>query len=148
MRIMKTKYPVKRPLAGFTLLEVLIAVLVLSVGLLGLAGLQATGLKTNHSAYMRSQAVSYGYDILDRMRANRLSALSGTYNIAMGAGAPAGTSIAQTDLREWKTLITGQLPSGDASANVNGGLATVVVQWDDSRAQGSNTATITIQTEL
>ena len=109
MRIMKTKYPVKRPLAGFTLLEVLISVLVLSVGLLGLAGLQATGLKTNHSAYMRSQAVSYGYDILDRMRANRLSALSGTYNIAMGAGAPAGTSIAQTDLREWKNLIAGHL---------------------------------------
>ncbi|MGI9320547.1 MAG: type IV pilus modification protein PilV, partial [Thiogranum sp.] len=140
---MKTKNPVKQPLAGFTLLEVLISVLVLSVGLLGLAGLQATGMKTNHSAYMRSQAVSYGYDILDRMRANRLSALSGTYNIAMGAGAPAGTSIAQTDLREWKALIAGQLPSGDASANVNGGTVTVVVQWDDSRADGSNTETIT-----
>ena len=148
MQIMKTTRPVQRSLAGFTLLEVLISVLVLSVGLLGLAGLQATGLKTNHSAYMRSQAVSYGYDILDRMRANRLSALSGTYNIAMGAGAPAGSSIAQTDLREWKTLITGQLPSGDASANVNGGLATIIVQWDDSRADGNSTEKITIQTEL
>jgi type IV pilus assembly protein PilV len=148
MRILKKTNPVKQPLAGFTLIEVLIAVLVLSVGLLGLAGLQATGLKTNHSAYMRSQAVAYGYDVIDRMRANRLSALSGTYNIAMGAGAPSGTSIAQTDLREWKALIAGELPVGDASANVNGGTVTVVVQWDDSRADGSNTETITVQTEL
>lgn len=148
MTITKSTNPYRKPLAGFTLLEVLIAVLVLSVGLLGLAGLQATGMKTNHSAYMRSQAVAYGYDILDRMRANRLSALSGTYNIAMGASAPGGTSMAQTDLREWKTLIAGHLPSGDASANVNGGIATVVVQWDDSRADGNSTENITIQTEL
>jgi len=148
MQILKKTNPVKRPPAGFTLIEVLIAVLILSVGLLGLAGLQATGLKTNHSAYMRSQAVAYGYDILDRMRANRLSALSGGYNIGMGAGAPGGTSIAQTDLSEWKALIAGQLPSGDASANVNGGTVTVIVQWDDSRADGSNTETITVQTEL
>ena len=148
MRILNNTNPVRQPPAGFTLIEVLIAMLILSVGLLGLAGLQATGLKTNHSAYMRSQAVAYGYDILDRMRANRLSALSGGYNIGMGAGAPGGTSIAQTDLSEWKALIAGQLPSGDASANVNGGIATVVVQWDDSRADGSNTETITIQTEL
>jgi type IV pilus assembly protein PilV len=148
MRILKKTNPVKHLLAGFTLIEVLIAMLILSVGLLGLAGLQATGLKTNHSAYMRSQAVAYGYDILDRMRANRLSALSGGYNIGMGAGAPGSTSIAQTDLSEWKALIAGQLPSGDASANVNGGIVTVIVQWDDSRAQGSNTETITVQTEL
>ena len=57
MQIFNKTTPVKQPLAGFTLLEVLIAMLILSVGLLGLAGLQATGIKTNHSAYMRSQAV-------------------------------------------------------------------------------------------
>jgi type IV pilus assembly protein PilV len=148
MKVLIKTTPVSRALAGFTLLEVLIAVLVLSVGLLGLAGLQATGIKANHSAYMRSQAVAYGYDIIDRMRANRLSALSGGYNIAIGAGAPAGSSIAQSDLREWKTLVAAHLPVGDASANVNGGTVTVVVQWDDSRAEGSTTQTITVQTEL
>ena len=148
MQILNKRKPVKQPLAGFTLLEVLIAMLILSVGLLGLAGLQATGIKNNHSAYMRSQAVAFGYDIIDRMRANRLSALSGGYNIAMGSGAPSGSSIAQTDLRQWKNLIAGHLPTGDASANVNGGTVTVVVQWDDSRADGSSTETITVQTEL
>jgi type IV pilus assembly protein PilV len=148
MKVLNKTTSVSHALAGFTLLEVLIAVLVLSVGLLGLAGLQATGIKTNHSAYMRSQAVAYGYDIIDRMRANRLSALSGSYNIAIGAGAPAGSSIAQTDLREWKNLVAAHLPVGDASANINGGTVTVVVQWDDSRAEGSTTETITVQTEL
>ena len=148
MRISNNTSTVRHSTAGFTLLEVLIAMLILSVGLLGLAGLQATGIKNNHSAYMRSQAVTYGYDIIDRMRANRLSALSGGYNIALGAGAPSGSSIAQTDLRQWKNLIAAQLPIGDASANVNGGTVTVVVQWDDSRADGNVTESITVQTEL
>ena len=148
MRIPNSTICIKQPPTGFTMLEVLIAMLILSVGLLGLAGLQATGIKNNHSAYMRSQAVVYGYDIIDRMRANRQSALSGGYNIAMGAGAPTGSSITQTDLRQWKFLIAAHLPAGDASANVNGGTVTVVVQWDDSRADGNVTESITVQTEL
>jgi type IV pilus assembly protein PilV len=137
--------------AGFTLLEVMVAVLVLSIGLLGLAGLQATGIRNNHSAYMQSQAISYGYDIIDRMRANRLSALSGTYNIAIGDSAPSGTTVAATDLREWKNLIQANLLTGDASANVNGGVVTVIVQWDDRRAEGVDAESlknITVQTEL
>ena len=116
--------------------------------LLGLSGLQTGSLRNNHSAFLRSQATVVSNDIIDRMRANRLSALSGSYNIAIGAGAPAGSSIAQTDLREWKNLVAAHLPVGDASANVNGGTVTVVVQWDDSRAEGSTTQTITVQTEL
>ena len=56
--------------AGFTLIEVLIAMLVLAVGLLGLAGLQATSLRNNQSAYNRSQATQLAYDLADRMRAN------------------------------------------------------------------------------
>ena len=49
-----------RGTAGFTLLEVLVAVVVLSVGLLGLASLQVNGLRFNHSAYMRTQATLFG----------------------------------------------------------------------------------------
>lgn len=55
---------------GFTLLEVLVALLVLSIGLLGLAALQTVGLKFNHQSYQRTQAVILAYDIIDRIRAN------------------------------------------------------------------------------
>ena len=55
---------------GFTLIEVLIAMIILAVGLLGLAGLQATTLKNNQSAYNRIKATQLAYDIADRMRAN------------------------------------------------------------------------------
>src|SRR5664280_455779 len=64
------KIPTMNKNSGFTLLEVLIAMLVLAVGLLGLAGLQATSLRNNQSAYNRSQATQLAYDLADRMRNN------------------------------------------------------------------------------
>jgi len=56
--------------SGLTLIEVLVALFVLSIGLLGLAGLQTTGSKFNNSAYLRTQAYIQAYDIADRMRNN------------------------------------------------------------------------------
>jgi type IV pilus assembly protein PilV len=56
--------------AGFTLIEVMVAILVLSIGLLGLAFLQGTGHSFNTDAYARTQATMLAYDIVDRMRAN------------------------------------------------------------------------------
>ncbi len=73
-----------RNVNGFSLLEVLIALLVLSIGLLGLAGLQGTGLRYNHSAYLRSQATFQTYDMADRMRANLRGVQQGDYNNVSG----------------------------------------------------------------
>jgi type IV pilus assembly protein PilV len=56
--------------SGFSLIEILIAIVIASIGLLGLASMQATGLKNNQSAYQRSQATVLAYDYADRMRAN------------------------------------------------------------------------------
>lgn len=55
---------------GLTLLEILIALVVLSVGLLGIAGMQATGLRNNHAAYTKTQATALAVDMADRIRAN------------------------------------------------------------------------------
>src|SRR5690606_3260878 len=66
-----------RPQHGFSLIEVLVALLVLSVGLLGLAMLQIEGLKHNTDAYYRTQATVLAYDIIDRMRANSDAAKNG-----------------------------------------------------------------------
>ena len=66
---------------GFTLLEVLIAVVILSVGLLGLAALQATSLKSNHASLTRSQIAILSYDMVDRMRANMPAVRLGDYDL-------------------------------------------------------------------
>jgi type IV pilus modification protein PilV len=65
---------------GFSLFEVLIALVVLSVGLLGLASLQTNTLKFNQGAYLRTQATNLAYDMADRMRANRAAAIANAYD--------------------------------------------------------------------
>ena len=116
---------------GFTLLEVLVALIVLSVGLLSLAGMQVIGLRTNHSAYMRTQATIQSYDIVDRMRANIVGVREGRYdkpavndskgilhaNCKTTSGCSGGQSqkaqeMAEHDLFEWNQAITDVLPSG------------------------------------
>lgn len=69
----------RRLQVGFNLLEVLIATLVLSLGLLGLAGLQMTSLKTTQNAALKQDATFILYDLLERMRSNRQAVLAGSY---------------------------------------------------------------------
>lgn len=123
---------------GATLIEVLIAVLILSIGLLGLASLQVNSLRFNHSAYLRSQATILAYDITDRMRANRDAALAGTYDIIIGDAPPAGVTVAETDLQEWRALLAAQLPGGTGGVDTVPAtdIATVTIQWDDTRGEG------------
>lgn len=131
---------------GFSLLEVLVTLVIISVGLLGLAGLQAVGLKNNQSALLRSQATCLAYDIIDRMRANRQAALAENYNIALDA-TPSGSGIVSTDLIDWKTNLDQFLPDGDGSVTVtDAGVVTVQVRWNDARVTGGS-ATSTFQTQ-
>jgi len=115
----------KKSNKGFTLLEVLIAVLVLSIGLLGLAGLQLTGLRNNHSAQLRGQATQFAYDMVDQMRANPVGMGASAYNSPTAtATASCLTSIpatgctpaqmAEQDMFEWAANIAAALPDGDA----------------------------------
>jgi type IV pilus assembly protein PilV len=89
---------------GFTLVELLIAQLVLSIGMLGIAALFAESLQASRSAQVRTQAVSIAADLADRIRANHVSG---------GAYAGTGTGArAIADLAEWNALIATQLPRG------------------------------------
>lgn len=132
---------------GLTLIEVLIAVLVLSIGLLGLAGLQATSLQFNHSSNLRSQATNLAYEMTDRMRANRDAALNGQYNLAIDAATPGTGTVPGADLAAWRTALATRLPSGEGSVAVDtDGIATIVVRWDDSRgAEAPLVFTLTTQ---
>ena len=134
---------------GFTLIEVLVAVLVLSIGLLGLAALQTESLRTNHSAHYRSQATFLTYDIIDRMRANRAAALAGNYNLALGATVT-GTATAAMDITDWKDRLAEALPEGDGSISVATatGVVDIIVQWNDERAAGEAEQQFSLQTQL
>ena len=125
--------PVPSSRAGFSLLEVLIALLVTSVGLLGLAALQVVSLKQNHNAYLRSQATFLAHDMVERLRANRQQAFTGAYDVSFGD--TGGSGLAATDLTQWQASIDAMLPAGDGAVDVDGasGLATVSVRWDDAR---------------
>jgi type IV pilus assembly protein PilV len=125
---------------GFSLIEVLVALVVLSVGLLGLAALQSTATQFNASAYTRSQATLLAYDIADRIRANRQAALGGAYTSPYPgtaptcADVPAGT-VAQQDLIAWRRALACSLPSGTGEVAFNAGtqVLTIRVRWDESR---------------
>lgn len=146
--------------SGFTLLEVLVAMLVLSIGLLGLAGLMAASMRNNESAYHSTQATWLAYDILDRIRANRVAALAGAYNGAsLGSPAtcsttPATGSIAAKDIGNWKNAIACALPAGDGAIAVttsgaNQDRLRVTVQWNDSRAtSGSSAQQVVVESQL
>lgn len=134
---------------GFSMIEVLVTVLILAIGLLGLAGLQSTALRSNHSAYLRSQATVLAYDITDRMRANRTAALNGGYDV--GLGAPTGSGMPAEDLVAWKNNLLEMLPAGDGTVTrAAGGRFTITVQWDDSRGenQDGTTKQIELRTDL
>lgn len=114
---------------GFSLIEALIAIVLVSIGLLGMAGMQMTGLRNNQTAYYRSQATILSNDILDRIRANR--AVMASY--AVGMGTPAGSGIVLTDLSEWKATIAAELPLGDGSVAVIGNTVTVTIKWIEDK---------------
>lgn len=129
-------WPARQHGVGFV--EVLIAAFILAVSLLGLARLEAANYSGNHSSQLRSQAMVLAYDMVDRMRANRVAAAAGSYNIAVGTAAPTGTGVVATDLQQWKANMAAALPQGDGAVTQGGASSTrflVSVQWDDSRGQ-------------
>jgi type IV pilus assembly protein PilV len=131
---------------GTTLVETLVALLVLSIGLLGVAGMQMSSLQNNRGAHLRSQAQVLAYDIADRMRANRTVALAGGYKIALGATVANTGTIATIDLSDWKGSLATTLPAGDGQVDliVGSPLAVITVSWKDS----IGTQTFTTRTRI
>ncbi len=143
---------------GVSLIEVLVSLFIFSIGMLGLAGLQGTALKTADSANMRATAAVLSHEILESMRANRKAALANAYDLQLTAQAPDSpakdcdtescneTQLAAYDLYNWwNKIVNGnntenKFPSGDASIAVANGIATVTIQWNDARADSFKSA--------
>lgn len=131
---------------GFTLIEVLMALLIMAIGLLGLANLQIISLKNSQSAYNRSQATLIAYDVIDRMRLNStvtqfyLTTLVGTQLTAIQTqcsqcrdlnAACTPTQIAILDLCEWQLQLS-KLPLGAiGSIHKNNELFELSIVWYD-----------------
>ncbi|MFU2328722.1 type IV pilus modification protein PilV [Pseudomonas sp. NFX98] len=118
---------------GMTLIEVLVALLILSVGLLGAAAFQLNALKYTDSARMTSQASFIAYDMMDRIRANSASdytvtpPTSGNLNIAR-----------DQDLYDFTSnIVNFGGPTATGSIALNQRVYTITITWDDSRAANS-----------
>jgi len=138
---------------GSSLIEVLVTMIIVSLGLLGQAGLVAMSSKANNSAFMRSQATLLTYDILERLRLNRSLAIAGNFNIhyaVSGAdpsdSVPSGTAIQNVELRDWKANIEKALSSGDGQVDVDSnGNVTIDIRLCEV-AKGVDCSTLTNQT--
>ncbi|CAD85661.1 MULTISPECIES: type IV pilus modification protein PilV [Nitrosomonas] len=127
--------------AGVSMIEVLVSIIILSIGLLGMAGLQTAGLKSNHSASFRSTASMMAYNILDSMRANRVVAGAGGYNHSLSEEDASETETKveaeaeiPEDIKNWLKELALRLPEGLGSIDVDAdNKVTVLIQWDDSR---------------
>lgn len=145
---MNPRFPTTRPCStasGFTLIEVLIAVIVLSIGLLGLASLQTTGLRNNQDAYARTVATTLANDMADRMRANMAGFEAGNYNNTEAYNSLCETvsgcspqDMAQHDTFLWNQALA-TLPSGQGIVAINARIVTVTVFWDNARTGATGT---------
>jgi type IV pilus assembly protein PilV len=114
--------------AGFTLLEVLVAVIVLSIGLLGAAGLQAKSQQYSRSAYLNTQATVLAHDMLERMRANPQGLLleaayddpaATQHSSCFSLSGCSVAEMAENDMYEWATDIAQKIPGGKAAVCID-----------------------------
>lgn len=138
------RMPSARHQSGVGLIEVLIAVLIVSIGFLGVAALQVMSLSTNNSAMARSMATVSTYSILDAMRADRTNAVGGKYNATVKAGScpAAGSTLTSRQLNVWCVQLGSNLGAADSTTGKvdcsSKGDCTITITFDDSRSGGSN----------
>lgn len=131
--------------AGTSLIEVVVTVLVLATGLLAMGALQTRSLQFNQSAFMRSQANIYAYDITDRIRLNRgdRSANVTAYNVDYDADAPSTNARASEDITAWRNAMKKVLPDAkgkiscaNADAVVTTRICTISIKWSEASLFG------------
>lgn len=136
---------------GFSLLEVLIATVVLAIGLVGIASLQLTSSVRTESSLHRGHAAELAREIFERMRVNYVEAKAGNYDIVTlpvitlnCEGATTNCTPEQMrdhDLRVWSARVAGLLPGSDASITTspddgeNPVTIGIAMQWDQSRGE-------------
>jgi len=118
---------------GSTLVEVLVTVLIISLGLLGMARLQTAALVHSHDAWLQGEAVRLSAQMLDQMRANRSAALAGCYDHPASACDAGSDAIqrAQTELQRWLHTVDRRLPAASAQINQQQGTVFIELRWHE-----------------
>lgn len=143
-----------RTARGFTLIEVLVSLVILSVGLLGLGLLQATSLKASYGANQRTVATNLAYQMIDMIRSNRrlisrysyiapadFSGIPTTCDQQPVAGA---ADIVGDDINGWECQVVRNLPGGTATVAIPDpvtgtvGSVRVTITWTDARFANAN----------
>lgn len=120
--------PTNAPARGFSLLEAMVALVVLSVGMLGIAALHGQSLTAGRTAQLRTHAVNLAGDMADRIRVNRLGAAAyegaaenGACDPQSGGGVDCTPAeMAAHDLFVWEAQLERVLPNGAGSVNYDG----------------------------
>jgi type IV pilus assembly protein PilV len=135
----------RRAIGGSSLIEVLIAVLLLSVAVLGMALTQATVLRRSQGSQQRTTAVLAGISLGEAMRANRAASLRGEYQTdgmrCASAGPLPGDSLAQRDLHAWIDALRQGIGDGDdvcGQVRCDNRVCQVRVSWNDARAEAAH----------
>lgn len=147
-RGMRARSAVSRPgkMRGISLIEVLVSVVIIAIGLLGIAAMQSVALRGSQSSLESSQAVMQTNAILEAMRANRANAANYIVDTCAVPSATATATLAQSDLRAWITSLKSTIvgPAAVATdATVCGQIegcpdnCVITVRWDDTRAGGN-----------
>lgn len=126
---------------GFSLVEVLIALVVMSVGMLGIAGLYVQSLQAGRTSMFRHHAVTIVGDVADRIRANPTAGIAYTAAVGADNNCIAGgidcnpVQMASTDILLWKNQAAGALPTGDVAIVFDNGVVPptyqITVSWTE-----------------
>lgn len=139
---------------GLTLIEILIAMLILAVGLLGMASLQVRAVQDTTNSSFRSVAIYYANDMADRIRANRDGEAANLYTSVNGGSQQSAclttagcnsSAMATHDKWEWQQNLAAALPAGTGELARAGEVYTATVSWTDRVEQGAtSTATSSV----
>lgn len=141
---------------GVGLIEVMVSLVVLAVGLLGIAAMQSMALRGGQGSLESTQAVMATNSILEAIRANRTQA--DAYNMAMTCGTPSGGGVVGADKVAWINALKTTIGSGAGDTTTCGRIVgcddanatncAITVQWDDSRAGGSGTRQLSVEAQI
>jgi type IV pilus assembly protein PilV len=136
---------------GVSMIEVLVSILLVTLGVLGASAMQTVALRNNQSSYEGTQSTILMQGLLDAMRANPKGVAAGNYNTGgWQCTAPTGATLHASDLARWVGGLRSQInPSACGQVACTTGACTVSVRWDDSRgSSGSATKTVSTAVQL